>query len=160
MNVVFRSLDAVTLALFVVGCACFGGMTLGYGYEVISRYFFGAPTSWASDFGSYLLCAGTFLTLPHLTRESGNVALTFIDDFAAAAHVRRVKIVRDVISGGVCLFACWICYGALTGQIEGGARTIATISIPKWALTSFVVLGIGLAALHFFRQAYAKRSVP
>jgi C4-dicarboxylate transporter DctQ subunit len=160
MNMLLRSLDALTFALFVVGCACFGIMTLGYGYEVMSRYFFGSPTSWASDFGSYLLCAGTFLTLPQLTRESGNVALTFIDDFAAAAKVRRVAIARDIVSGAVCLFAVWICYGALTGQIEGGARTIATISIPKWALTSLVVAGLGLAALHFLRHAYAKRSAP
>ena len=60
-------------------------------YEVVSRYFFNAPTVWASPFASYGLCASIFLAIPELTRNSSHIALNFLDDFLAPERALTVK---------------------------------------------------------------------
>ena len=53
--------DRLTVAGFGVAAALVGMIAAAFCYEVVARYFFGAPTAWTYDVGCYLLAAVIFL---------------------------------------------------------------------------------------------------
>ena len=66
--------DALTQATFAAAALCTVAIAVCYCYEVVARYFFNAPTEWATPFVTYGLCAMIFLALPQLTR--GNTCVS------------------------------------------------------------------------------------
>ncbi len=59
--------DVLTRLMFFIGVGALAAIVLIYAFEVVSRYAFGAPTLWASDFVSFLLLITVFSTAPWLT---------------------------------------------------------------------------------------------
>src|SRR5262245_21445792 len=72
--------DALTAASFAASAAVLAAIAFSFCYEVVARYFFGAPTSWANAFVSYFLCAAIFLAVPELTRRRAHVAINLLLD--------------------------------------------------------------------------------
>ena len=80
--------DKITDVGFQLGKLCLAIILFAYSFEVISRYFFSAPTWWADEAVSYSLCIGCFLMMPHVTREKGHVAVTFLIDLLPAKKAK------------------------------------------------------------------------
>ena len=62
--------DALSRLGFDVAAGCLGVIVCSYCYEVVSRYFFNAPTIWAGPLVAYMLCALVFLAAPDITRKN------------------------------------------------------------------------------------------
>ncbi|SLN66091.1 Tripartite ATP-independent periplasmic transporters, DctQ component [Roseivivax jejudonensis] len=154
MRSILRIQDAITWAGFMLGATALGAIVVIYTFEVISRYAFGAPTMWASDFVSFLLLISVFATGPWLTREGGHVAVTILPDMIPAA---RDAILRAgfFVSALVCLWAGWICLGENIYLFERGTVTLTTVRIPKWTLSVFITYGFLNSGLYFLRLAFA-----
>lgn len=141
--------------LYQVGIFALGAIVVIYSYEVISRYAFGAPTLWASDFVSFLLLITVFLVMPWLTRSGGHVAVTVLND-QLPERGRQVMLRGGyVIAAVACLCLGYIvCLETLT-LYERGSGTLSTVSIPKWTLFSLVCYGLFNSGLYFLRLAAA-----
>ena len=74
------TLDRIFRLAFALGAIALTAIVACYACEVVMRYFFNAPTRWASDTVSFLLLASVFLVAPWLTRENGHVAVTLLPD--------------------------------------------------------------------------------
>jgi TRAP-type C4-dicarboxylate transport system permease small subunit len=154
MRPILKAQDALTWVGFLAGATALGAIVVIYAYEVISRYMFGAPTMWASDFVSFLLLISVFATAPWLTREGGHVAVTILPDMVPAL---REVILRAgfLVAAGVCLWATWICVGENLYLFERGTSTLTTIRIPKWILSAFITYGLLNSGLYFIRLTFA-----
>ncbi len=62
--------DALSSLGFAIAAGCLGIIVCSYCYEVVSRYFFNAPTIWAGPLVAYMLCALVFLAAPDITRKT------------------------------------------------------------------------------------------
>lgn len=155
MTPILRVQDKISWAGFILGASALGAIVAIYAFEVISRYVFGAPTLWASDFVSFLLLISVFATAPWLTREGGHVAVTIVPDMLPAF---RDAILRAgfLLAAGVCLWASWICLGENIYLYNRGTETLTTIRIPKWTLTAFITYGLLNSGLYFLRLAFQR----
>ncbi|TMV09349.1 TRAP transporter small permease [Arenibacterium halophilum] len=151
---ILKTHDAISYAGFVLGATMLGAIVLMYAYEVTSRYLFGAPTTWASDFVSFLLLIMVFTTAPWLTRENGHVAVTIIPDLLLRyrSAILRTTFLAAAVA---CLVASWICLGENIYLFNRGTSTLTTVRIPKWILTAFITYGLVNTGLYFLRLTFS-----
>ena len=100
--------DKITDVGFQLGKLCLAIILFAYSFEVISRYFFSAPTWWADEAVSYSLCIGCFLMMPHVTREKGHVAVTFLIDLLPAKKAKVAYWFIYLMCFVACALATWI----------------------------------------------------
>lgn len=153
MELILKLQDSFSKLGFFLGSAALALIVVIYAYEVMSRYVFGAPTLWASDFVSFLLLISVFATAPWLTREGGHVAVTIVPDLLPQW---RELLVRGgfLVAAAVCLWAGWICLGENIHLYNRGTSTLTTIRIPKWTLSAFITYGLVNSGLYFLRLGF------
>jgi len=141
--------------------AAFCLVTIGvsYCYEVVARYFFSAPTTWADSLVSYALCGMIFLILPELTRRQAHITLTLLLEKLSPEAGRLLGRVTALAACGACGFAAWFSGVACLSQYESGIQTMATWPIAKWPLSLIIAFNLGSAALHFLRHALGNTAV-
>lgn len=147
--------DGVTRAGYLGGVAALSLITICYTYEVAARYFFSAPTTWASDLVGYSLCAGVFLMMPHVTATRAHVAVTVLVDVVPPGVARLMHGFINLIGFGFCMFAASISFDENVRQMARGILTLGTDPIPKWWVSSFITFGLSVSALHFLRHLFA-----
>ena len=145
--------DGVTSAEFALATIALAVLLCSFLFEVVSRYFFGAPTRWSSDLVQYSLCVSGALALPAVTREGGHIAITsFLEKLSASRQALASKTIVWLGAVTLCGTTALFLHVA-TDQARQGIETVAAFAIPKWWLTSVVALGLFDAGLHLLRQA-------
>lgn len=149
--------DAVTRAGFHGAAGCLVVITCAYFYEVIARYFFGAPTSWSSALVSYALCGMVFMAMPELSRQRIHIVINMLLDWLSPAKANRLRRVLSLVAGAVCLLAAWFSVDATISQFQQGIQTLAAWPIDKWSVSSFIVYGMLSTSIYFLRQAAGEK---
>ncbi|MGD9945389.1 MAG: TRAP transporter small permease, partial [Burkholderiaceae bacterium] len=91
-----------------LGAAATGLIMMFYGYEVVARYLFNAPTLWTVTTSGYLMLASVFLALPLITLERLHVESTFLIESAPRRSRPGLRLLALLISAGYCLLAAWM----------------------------------------------------
>lgn len=136
-----------------------GAIVVSYVFEVVMRYIFHSPTSWASDLVNYLLCASVFLALPEITRTRAHIAVTALSDLAPPRTAAYLFLLINIISFAACLFVAWVSGGENIRQFSRGINTLAANPVPQWWISAFITYGFLGAALYFLRAALPSRSL-
>lgn len=152
--------DGATRVGYLGGVAALALVTASYVFEVAARYFFNAPTTWASDLVGYSLCAGVFLMLPYVTATRGHVAVTLVIDAVPSRFAALLHAVINILGFAFCLFAAWISYSENVRQITRGVLTLGNDPIPKWWVSIFITFGLLAAAFHFLRHLLVREERP
>ncbi len=153
MRLLFRFHDMLTtagaaLSVFSVAAICFS-----YCYEVVSRYFFDAPTSWVAAVTVYLLLASVMLMAPYVTRHRGHVTITFVLERVGADRARILTAACIALSAAVCLLSVWFTGTETVRQYVSDTTMMDSLLLtPKWALSALIVYGFLGSALYFLRQ--------
>lgn len=152
--------DGLTDLGFQVGKLCLAIILFSYSFEVVARYFFNAPTWWADEAVSYSLCIGCFMMMPHVTREKGHVAVTFILEMMPARKAKPVYWCIYLIAFLVCAAAFWISLDENIRQVVQDVHLMKVKPFPKYYISVFITFGFGMSALHFLRMLdYSKLTV-
>lgn len=146
--------DHVTKLGLSLGASAIVVLVLSYWYEITARYFFAAPTTWASDVVSYLLSASIFLIVPAVTKLNEHVSVPILIELLRPGAQRRVQKVLNIISFVVCLCTAFITGTENFHQMVGGVTTMATHPIPKWWITVFATYGFLSSSMYFLRSAF------
>lgn len=152
------ALATPTRGLFAVACGALVVMLAAYVTEVVSRYFFDAPTRWASDVVSYAMLACVAFALPAVTRDAGHVAITSLVERLAPRAQQRAHRLLAWISAASCVGAAALLTWQAAAQAAGDIETVAALAIPKWWLSGAVAIGFGGAAVHFVAHALQHRA--
>jgi TRAP-type C4-dicarboxylate transport system permease small subunit len=144
--------DAVTRISFAAAAIVLALIAVSFSFEVVARYFFGAPTSWANAFVAYFLCASIFLAAPELTRRRTHVAVTLLSDRVSPAFRAALHRVVLAAGAGACLLATWITANATADQFAMGIDTISAYPVPKWLVSIFIPYGMLSSGLYFLRD--------
>ncbi|WP_323036348.1 TRAP transporter small permease [Pararhodobacter sp.] len=120
-----------------------------YVFEVVMRYIFASPTSWASDFVSYALCAIVFLALPQVTKDKSHVAVTIIVDVMPKSVANAAHVVVSLLGFACLSYSAWVSLKENIRQYTRGITTLAIDPVPLWWVSSFITFGLLLSALYF-----------
>ena len=123
----------------------------------MARYFFSAPTDWASSLVSYALCGMVFMAMPELSRQRIHIVISLLLDRLAPAVADRLRRVLSLVVGAVCLLAAWFCADTTFSQYQEGIQTLTAWPIDKWPVSSFIVYGMLSTSIHFLRQAAGEK---
>ena len=145
--------DGLSRGGFVLAACILAFISIAYCYEVVSRYFFNAPTIWASPMVSYALCLTIFLALPDLARRGLQVSIDLHEGWASPRLVAALLRVTCLIAGVACLTAAWITGAQAWSEYTLGVLTNTYLPIPKWWLFVFIPYGFLNGGLYFMRQA-------
>lgn len=149
--------DAVTRAGFLGAAGCLVVITGSYCYEVVARYFFSAPTVWASALVSYALCGMVFMAMPELSRRRIHIVINMLLDWLSLANADRLRRVLSLAAGAVCLLAAWFSADTTISQYKQGIQTLAAWPIDKWPVSSFIVYGMLSTSIYFLRQTAGEK---
>ena len=164
MKRVWRAVDAIYRACFVLGATLIASIAAIYCYEVGARYLFDAPTEWSAVIGSLFFSAGTFLVIPEVTRRGAHVAVDIL--LQEVRGRTRVWLGRFLmlVSAALCAVACVVTAIEAHSQFVDNINIMSTLIVPKWYMTVFMPFGFAGAALYFLRAAAgpgeATRAVP
>lgn len=157
----FRSLhDRLTKAGFALAASFVAVMTLSFWYEVVARYFFGAPTSWAYAVASYALCPLIFLSLPAMTQRGAHISMTYLVDRLPASSAVLLARALLLLAALVCLVCAWVSAAESWRQYVQAVETISGFPVPKWWVSAFIPYGMLSSSLYFLRQCAGDRPTP
>ncbi|MDR1741894.1 MAG: TRAP transporter small permease [Synergistaceae bacterium] len=162
----FRScVERFNLAIGVLCGLAILAMGLILAYEVVCRYFFDAPTSWAQETSIYLfmwtMLAGSAYTL----MQGKHVRI----DLVFERLPRRVQLVLDALTSlaGVafCAVVTWQAWDMIASAIRHTKVSATLLRVPMWIPLSSLLLGFGLLTFQFAfiiadRLASLKEEVP
>lgn len=152
MELLYRIHDRITVAGLAGGAASVALIAGCFWYEVVARYFFNAPTSWAYDVASFALCPTIFLSVPEMTRRNAHVVVSYLVD-GMPDHIRApLSKLLLLACAVICLVAAWITGAETWRQYVRGVETITAIPILKWWVSIFIPYGLLNTSLHFWRQ--------
>jgi TRAP-type C4-dicarboxylate transport system permease small subunit len=143
--------DRVTVLGFALAAIFVGVIAAIFCYEVVVRHFFGAPTAWTYDIGSFLLAGVIFLSVPEMTRRGAHVHVNLIFDYLSPAGARLLRYFIGVLAVAGCLIATWITGSEAWRQYVQDVWTLTALPIPKWWVSILVPYGFLSAGLHFLR---------
>ena len=151
-----KALDTVTEWAAVLGAACVGFTAVAYVAEIVARYALNSPLNWSADFGSYMLCASVFLTLPKVTADGGHPSISFaVDRLVGATHARYTRTLIAITAIVVAIVCVFVVQETLI-QYERGTLTPMANQIPRWWLTAVACFGLIFTVLNFvFRPRLA-----
>ena len=152
--------DRLTAAGFACAAAFVAIITVAFWYEVVSRYFFSAPTVWAYAVASYALCPMIFLSMPAMTQRGAHISITYLTDRLPAAYGMVLARILLVVAAAVCLFCAWIGAQETWRQYLREVETISAFPVQKWWISVFIPYGMLVSALYFLRQLSGRASVP
>ena len=156
MEMIGQVHDASSRWLFrLAGAALMLAVAL-YGFEVIARYLFDAPTTWSGEAVQYALAVLIFCALPDVTRRTAHVAIDIVPEALPDQPRRLLGRVNNLIATLATGVAAWIVANESVTQFAKGLMTNAANPIPRWWITAFIALGLASSALHFLRHAMDK----
>ena len=138
----FRFVDRISGVFGALAAFLFLLIGLMLSYEVIARYLFNAPTSWAEE-GSW----ATFLGAAFILRDQGLIRVSAI----VLLLPERLQRVAEAITLLFIIWFCWIAYSygldiAMESQRIG--RTTDTMNqVPRVLTEAAVPIGFALLAL-------------
>ncbi len=153
-----RTHDRLAQCSFYLACAALIVLLGTYLAEVTARYFFNAPTRWATDIVSYALLCATSFALPLVTREGGHVAITSFVEKLSPQRLQAATRLLAWISAAALLGTAILFVRIAVDQRAQGIETVAAVAIPMWWLTSAAAYGLADSGLHLLRQGLGLES--
>jgi len=153
MRPLLRLVDLLTTLGAGAATVCVGAVAFSYCFEVVSRYFFDAPTTWVSAVTTYLLLAAVMLMFPYVTRERGHIAITFLIERLGPRYGRWLSIACILVSAVVCILSIWFTGEEVHRQFVRDVRMLDTMLVPKWWLSVWFIFGFAGASIHFLQHA-------
>lgn len=142
------------LYLAVAGMALLIGAHL---YEIVARYFFAAPTTWANELVSMVLSLSVFFAMPKVAAEGGHVAISLLEERLPEAGVRMLQRGLLLAAALTCAAVAAIAASIALKQMASGTMTMGNHPIPKAILTWAIALGFGLSGLQYLTGVISPR---
>lgn len=146
--------DRITSLGFALAAVALAAIVVSFCFEVVARYFFAAPTEWASPLVSYSLVAMIFLAMPELTRRAAHIAINILLDRARGGTGRALHFLIRFVAAAACLLAAWFTGTESLNQFNMGVWTSPPFALPKWVVSMFVPYGMLSAGIYFVRQLW------
>jgi len=124
-------------------------MMLTLSYDVVMRYSFGMPTTWAGELNRYFLVLVMFFGGPWALPAGGHVAVDILTETLAERKRLRLEIVTS------CMAVVYMAIFSMESikytweAIAGNVKSTEYLALPMWPMRSFLVIGGVLLGIEF-----------
>jgi C4-dicarboxylate transporter DctQ subunit len=123
-------------------------------YEVLVRYFFNAPTSWAVDFSEYILFYSTLLAAAWLLRHGEHIQLTIVMEKVGQRGRWFMKLFQSLAGVFACGFVVWTGIGATHDTFVRKVLIVRPVEVPKYLMMWVIPFCFFLLFIYFFKQFF------
>ncbi len=113
-------------------------------YEVLSRSLFNAPTSWVTEYATYLLVALAFVGAAAAQWNRQHIRIELLTGLLGTHHRRRADAVAAWLGVGFLLLLCWQLGGFVRSEYLSDARDWGLLATPLWVPETSMILGAAL----------------
>ena len=145
-NLVTRLCDGIAYACLVIAALALMSIVAINGVNVVMRYVFGAPFSWAEELMLFLMILGVFSGAIAVTWRNLHIRIdTLVDRLAPAT--RRVLQVGASLTSIVVVGIVTVASFRLVSLLQSMDQRSDALQAPSWIPQSFVTIGLGMIAV-------------
>lgn len=148
-----RTLDTITRWCATLAAALLFAIGMLITYEVIARYVFNAPTSWAEEIARFFQIWAVYLAVAWVLRGGDLITITVLVDrlgprtqVVARGFALSVMLIFSVI-------AIWYGSAIALESVEVQRRTSTMLGLPQWITEIAIPIGFTLFALQLLAEA-------
>jgi TRAP-type C4-dicarboxylate transport system permease small subunit len=138
--------DGISHACLVIAALSLLGIVAINGANVVLRYFFGSPFSWAEELMLFLMILGVFTGAVAVTWRNLHIRIDTLVDRLPPAWRRAVSVVATLVSIGI-LAVVVIASSRLVALLQEMDQRSDALNAPSWIPQSFLTIGLTLVAL-------------
>lgn len=138
--------DGISHACLVIAGLSLLGIVAINGANVVLRYFFGSPFSWAEELMLFLMILGVFTGAVAVTWRNLHIRIDTLVDRLPPAWRRAVSVVATLASIGI-LAVVVVASSRLVALLQEMDQRSDALNAPSWIPQSFLTIGLTLAAL-------------
>ena len=147
--------DRVLNGMAVLAAATLVAVTLSIVYEVVSRYAFGKPTTWAIDFSEYALLVCLFFASAWVLANDAHIKIDIFVSLLPAKAVLMFTLGGSLIGVFSCAVFFIVATIAVWEAYRDGDVIWHSVIVSKWIVWSPMPIGALLLTLQFARRAWA-----
>ncbi|MBX3529420.1 MAG: TRAP transporter small permease [Rhizobiaceae bacterium] len=141
-------LDLTSYGMMVISCLALLAMTVIVSYEVASRYFLHAPTTWAWDINIQLMMLMTMFGLAEVYRRDDYVRVDVITSLLSP----RARTVLDIVFAPVMLFVAavivWMSWKYFHQSWVRNQHASTIFGPPLWPIKATIPIGAAVLFAH------------
>jgi C4-dicarboxylate transporter DctQ subunit len=145
-GVIERLCDGLSHACLVIAAIALLGIVLINGANVVARYFFGSPFSWAEELMLFLMILGVFTGAVAVTWRNLHIRIDTLVD-RLPPRLRRVVSVIATLASVAILTIVMVASFRLVSLLQSMEQVSDALHAPSWIPQSFVTIGLGLMSL-------------
>jgi C4-dicarboxylate transporter, DctQ subunit len=123
--------------------------------NVLFRYGFDDPVSWADQVTAYGLVYVTFLGAPVVLAHRGHVSVDVVHAMVAPIRGQRIRVAVDVVGGLYCCAFTFLAIKEVARTIERGSQFADAFVVAQWAVLWVIPLAGALLTLQFIANCYS-----
>jgi TRAP-type C4-dicarboxylate transport system permease small subunit len=156
-----RLCDGIAHACVVIAALALLCIVAINGANVVARYFFGAPFSWAEELMLFLMILGVFAGGVAVTWRNQHIRIDTLVDRIPPAFRRVALVVASLASIGVLAVVMFASF-RLVSLLQSMDQRSDALQAPSWIPQSFVTIGLGMMALMIVARLVVsfRRSLP
>jgi len=116
-------------------------------YEVVARYVFNAPTTWATESSELMLMWAVFLGLSYTIRHNRNIVIDILYEHLPAGWQRLLDAFSALVIIAFSLVVIWYGSSIAWDSFVVGRTTATILNYPNWWAEASVPVGFTFAAL-------------
>ena len=138
--------DGSSHACLVIAALSLLGIVVINGANVVLRYFFGSPFSWAEELMLFLMILGVFTGAVAVTWRNLHIRIDTLVDRLPPAWRRAVSVVATLVSIGI-IAVVVVASSRLVALLQEMDQRSDALNAPSWIPQSFLTIGLTLVAL-------------
>ena len=149
-----RLIDNVSEQFGRLAAVLFFIIGLMISYEVVARYVFSAPTSWAEEGARLLQLWATYLAMGIVLQRNGLIRITAMTGMLGASGRRVLEIISLLWILIFCAYAFWLGLKVVIESIEIGRATATMNQVPKFWTESSIPIGFFILMIQVLAQLW------
>jgi TRAP-type C4-dicarboxylate transport system permease small subunit len=134
------------------------GMVSGFGilamgliltYEVVSRYFFNAPTIWVQETSIYLYMWTMLAAASYTLQTRKHVHIDLVIDRLPTRVKTLVEVVTSAVGTVFCAIVSMQAYQMIAATVRFGKVSATPLRVPLWIPQSALLMGFVLLTFQF-----------
>ena len=138
--------DAVAGVCIALAALALVGIVAINGVNVVARYVFGSPFSWAEELMLFLMILGVFTGAVAVTWRNLHIRIDTIVERLPPA-IRRVVTVVATLASIAIIMVVVVASSRLVSLLQGMDQRSDALNAPSWIPQSFLTIGLALMAL-------------
>jgi TRAP-type transport system small permease protein len=138
--------DGISHACLVIAGLSLLGIVVINGANVVLRYFFGSPFSWAEELMLFLMILGVFTGAVAVTWRNLHIRIDTVVERLPPAWGRAVSVVATLASIAI-LAVVVVASSRLVALLQEMDQRSDALNAPSWIPQSFLTIGLALVAL-------------